>query len=409
MLFGDVVVIRESLLPLLKAIGIPTAPQLRVLCHNRQQLEVDCSLQLREGIVYVLEPMSSRTIPAFKLKQSVIRGHLQANWDSLSSAQSSALSLLSAATGESETSSKRSVSCHFSAQAGVISVGVTEPLLKLCRHMSQSSQRLSHSPPQTAPVTASPTNEDTDWAAPHTQPSSLWQFSQDLVSQIAALQKEALQGVTRQPDEPSRISLSRPSSAVSAHSRSVRTVLVADCSPSPRDITVTNNSALTEATHQPSPSVAASSLPHRHHDHSLSCGSSLSEVAIEMEQVDASLATSPTSQSPLDTSGGDLASSDDMQLSSGSHRAPTSSLPPTSSSLDPAPGGSQGPEWLADTPPLRHILQIPHSHLSHSIFGLLRLDSVSFAFHVETCTTSLRLAGEPLPPLSPVFRPHSGH
>ena len=391
--------VRESLLPLLKAVSVPTAPQLRALCHNRQQVQIDCSLQLRDGTVYVLEPSSSRTIPALNLKQSAIRGNLQANWDSPSSTPSPSLSLLSASSRPSHSGSKRNVSCLFSGQAGVVSVGVTEPLLKLCRHSAETSQFISQS--AAAETHTAPTGDETDSGLQHIQPSSLWHFSQDLISHITSLQREGLQNVARQQDEPSRISLSRPSSAGSAHSRSVRPVL-ADLSHSPRNITIiSNNSPSTVTPHHLSPPVP----PHRHRDHSLSNESSVSaEVAIQMEQVDASLATSPTSQSPMDTSGGDLASSDDMQLSSGSHRATPSSLPPTSS-LDTTPAAtSQGLEWLEDTPPLRHILQTPPTQLSHSIFGLLRLDSLSFSFHVETCTASLRLAGDsprqPSPPFS---------
>lgn len=383
MSFSDLVVIRESLLPLLRAIGIPTAPQLRALCHNQHQLHVDCSVQLREGTVFVLEPLSSRSLPTLRVEHAAIRGHLQATW-ATPAAQLPNLCLLS--TSKENTPShhnfKRNVNGHFSANVGILSIGITVPLMKLFRHLIETSKILAKNKNPAKPTTLF-TVADTNVPVIESsfcQPSNMWQFVQELVGQLTVLQKEALQTNAR-PTEgnvsaavPSRVSLSRPSSAGSAHSRSIRSV-IADYSCSPRNITA----------HHSSP-PAVSSVPH---NNTFSHDSSTSEVAIQMEQVDAPLATSPASQSPMDTSGGDFVSSDEMQLL---HRASSSILAPTTS-LD-ANVASQTPEWLTDTLPLQQTLDTPPSQLSHSIFGLLRLDSFSITLQVETSTTSLRLAGE---------------
>ena len=393
MSFSRVVVIRESLLPLLKAIGIPTAPQLRAVCHNQHQLLVDCSLQLREVVVFVLEPLSSRTIPALSLEQATVRGHLHASWDS-PTVQPPALSLLPSGTEITSSlhSSKSNISGHFSAQAGIVSIGITTPLLKLSRHLVETAKTILRAQRSTGSFKAATTDTlpftERDSLHPQHQPSDLWQFVQNLVHQL-----RLMQDVARQPEEPApapplHISFSRPSSAGSAHSHSVRSV-IAGYSHSPR-----NMSANSPSTDHLSPPATSNSFTvhHRHHT-SVSNESSASEVAIEIEHKGAVLATSPASQSPMETSGGELPSSDDMHLSSGSHKAPPSLLPTPTAPMDTS-APSEAAEWLAHSLPLQRTLQIPATHLSHSMFGLLRIDSLSFVFQVETCVTSLKLAGK---------------
>ena len=404
---------RESLLPLLQALSVPTEPQLRALCHNRHQLHVDCSLQLREVTVFVLESSFPRTTPTLSLDQAAVSGHLQASWDDIHT-KLPTLSLLTPSSGDRHSlhRSKRTVSGLISAHAGSVSVGVTVPLMKLARHLietfrARSRDHRSAKPPRprdipifTVEADSPPTFEDTDTAGQPPPPASeVWQFARDLVGQLSALQGEALQSTAQQSEESttaipsSRISLSRPSSAGSAHSHSVRSHVV-EYSRSPRFLRNHNvGSPPAESSNLLSPPAVSTSfaVPRPHHTRSASNVSSTSEVAIQMEQVDAPLATSPASQSPLDTSGGDLASSDDMPLSSGSRRVSSSPLPPTVP-LE-ASSVSQATMWLADTAPLQQILETPASHLSHSVFGLLRVDSLSFSLHVETSTTALRLAG----------------
>lgn len=386
--FGNVVVIRESLLPLLKAIGIPTAPQLRALCHNQHQLHLDCSVQLREVTVFVLEPFSSRSLPALRAEHAAVRGHLQANW-ATPTTQRPNLCLLFSNTENTPHSSKKNINGYFSANVGILSVGITVPLMKLSRHLIETSRVLAQNQRPTKSTTlftVADTNAETDRV--FHQPPDMWQFVQELVGQLTALEEEALQASVRQTEGsvseagPSRVSLSRPSPAESAHSRSIRSI-VADYSCSPRNITASSPTPC----HPSLPAVSTVPL-HTTTSHD----SSASEVAIEMEQMEAPLATSPASQSPMDTSGGDFPSSDEVQLLSGSQRISSSILAPTTS-LD-ASAASQAPEWLNDTAPLQQTLGTPLSQLSHSIFGLLRLDSLSFTLQVESSTTSLRLAGE---------------
>lgn len=386
MSFTTVVVIRESLLPLLKAIGTPTTPQLRALCHNQHQFHLDCSVQLREGTVFVLEPSSSRSLPALRVEHAAVRGHLQVNW-ATPATQPPNLCLLSSNTESTPPhSSKRNISGLFSANVGILSVGITVPLMKLSRHLIETSRFLAQKQKPTKPTTlftVADTNAETETDTAFHQPSDMWHFIQELVGQLTALQEETLQTSVRQTEAgPSQVSLSRPSPVESAHSRSIRSV-IADYSCSPKNIIASSPPPC----HPSPPTVPAVPL-HTTTSHD----SSTSEVAIEMEQVEAPLATSPASQSPLDTSGGDFPSSDEIQLLSGSQRISSSILPPTTS-LD-ASVASQAPEWLNDTGPLQQTLGTPLSQLSHSIFGLLRLDSLSFTLQVESSTTSLRLAGE---------------
>ena len=367
--FGKLVTLRESLLPLLKAMGVSAHPQLRAPCHNKRLLRLDCSVQLREGTVFVMEPLSSATVPTLQLENISARGDFLVSWDLPASPEPPSLLLLcDGNSAVSASSVKSSIQGHMSGQAGVVSVGVTEPLLRLSRHLLETSKVLSHNlPSQTNPST------DGTWENPApglAQPSEMWRFSQELVRQLAALQVAAVQ----QP----QVSFSRPSSAASVHSRSVRAT---DNVHSPR------NTHSSEGSHHVSPPAAvASSLQSR-----LSTDSSSFEAGATADQP--TTPTSPASQSPLDTSGADLPSSDDMHLSSGSHNHE-----PVSSSLsaDPAEtsvNSQSAVEWVPDVAPLQHVLQTPPTQLSHSIFGLLRIDSVSVSFHVESSTSFLRLAG----------------
>ena len=358
------VIIRESLLPLLTAISVSIGPQLRVPCHNKRLLQVDCSIQLREGTVCVAEATSSPTLPAFQLEQVSIQGHLLASHDFPTSSQPPSFLLLSRSTTEGGPETNSSVRGNFSAQAGIVSVGITEPLMKLSRHLIETSKNISHRPRPTAKPPGRESGESSG-----AQPSGLWNFAQRLVEELATLQSE-----------PPRVSLSHPSSASSVHSRSVRAVIT-DLSHSPRNIYI---SSPTEAPHPLSPPTEPpSSLPC-----GLSLDSSSSEVPTAADHA-TTTPTSPASQSPLDTSGADLPSSDDMHLSSGSqHKLPT---PPPISPEPPQP--SETVDWVTDVSPLYQVLQTPPTQLSHSLFGLLRVDSVSVNLNVETSTSSLRLAG----------------
>ena len=359
------VIIRESLLPLLAAIGVSSGPQLHAPSHNKRLLQVDCSIQLREGTVCVAEASSSPTLPALQLEQVSVQGHLVASWDFPTSSHAPSFLLLSRSNVEGGAETSSSVRGNFSAQAGVLSIGITEPLMKLSRHMIETSKTLSCIP---QPPRAKPGRESRESSA--AQSSGLWTFSQGLVGELAALQTE-----------PPRVSLSRPSSASSVHSRSVRAV-IADLSHSPRNI---NISSPMEALHPLSPPTEPPS--------SLQCqvsmDSSSSEVPTAADHI-TTTPTSPASQSPLDTSGGDLPSSDDMHLSRGSHRKPPT--PPPTSPSPPHP--NETADWVPDVSPLYQVLQTPHTQLSHSIFGFVRIDSVSVNLHVETSTSSLRFAGK---------------
>lgn len=362
--FAKMVVIRESLLPLLRAIGVSTAPQLRALCHNKRLLEVDCSIQLREGTVCVSESMSTPSLPALQLEQISIQGHLLASHNVPTSFQSPSFLLLSRSTAEGGSETNSSVRGNFSAQAGIVSVGITESLMKLSRHLIETSKTLSHRVPPRAKPTSMRNGE-----VPAAQSTGLWNFSQRLVEEMATLQRAEM--------EAPRVSYSRPPSAGSIHSRSVRAV-IADLSHSPRNINIGSQ------TGEPlSPREPPSSL---HCD--VSMDSSSSEAPNAADHV-TTTPTSPASQSPLDTSGADLPSSDDMHLSSESHHRPPS--PPPESPGPPQ--ASECADWVPDVAPLQQALQTPPTQLSHSIFGLVRVDSMSVSLHVETSTSSLRLAG----------------
>lgn len=421
--FSSVVVVRESLLPLLQVVGVATQPQLRTLCHSKHHLLVDFSAHLKEGLVFVMEPTtsSSRTVPALCLKQMTVSGHLQSNTDN-SIKDSPALCLLLGSAAEEGThqSTTTAVTGNFSAEASSIDVGVTVPLMKLARHLVEtarirSSQRQRSSKPQKANVipvfTAVAALEETDNAEQPLSPAmDIWRFARNLVGHLSTLERSAVQ---QRPVEqgaegeragspvavPSQaVSFSRPSSAGSVHSRSTR-LQMSEYSRSPRfPRSLVTAPAAAEpqqqylSTSQPTPSltVPGSRLTRRP-----SNISSTSEVAIQIEDVDAPVAMSPGSQeeqvSPLDTSGGDLASSDEVQLSSSSPKT----TPSLQHSLTPEPStASLPPSWLADTMPLQRTLDTPTTQLSHSFFGLLRVDFLKFQLQVETTTTTLRLDGQ---------------
>ena len=321
-----------------------------------------------------MEPFSSPSVPALQLEQISLRGNLLASKEGPTSPRAPSLVLLlSGGSGVAGPEAQSSIRGHLSAQAGIVSVGITEPLMKLSRHLIETYKALS--PWKRA--ASSTSGERKDCGASLSQPSDLWHFSQALVGLLESLQNA--------PAELSRISFSRPSSAGSVHSRTIRS-LITDYSHSPRNICQSS-----EDSHQLSPQAA----PPR--SVGLSTDSSSSEAGAGADQ--ATTPTSPASQSPLHTSGGDLPSSDDVHLSSGSH---TNRPPSPLVSAGPASANNQR-IWIPDVGPLQLVLQTSPTQLSHSLFGLVRIDSVSVALHVETSTSFLRLAGRAL---SPATRSH---
>lgn len=361
------VVIRESLLPLLNAIGISATPQLHVPCHNKKQLRFECSIQLREGSMFVMEPFSTTTSPVLQLEQVSVQGQLQINTDTprrrlLSPAFSLTFITEPEDSGRERINSR--ISSHFCTKICVVNIGITESLMKLCRHVHETSRVLPHGTQLHDEHTSS--SDET----PSQASSDLWEFIQQLIEQLRELQSP-----------PVAVSFSRPPSASSVHSRSVRAVMS----------TTTDVRQQSPVAYQTgSDHISLSADPSTSFHFKPSFESSSSDQANTVEQVVGPMPSSPVSQSPLDTSGADLPSSDDMHLSSESQCRPDSPVPPTTDVVD----STGGTHWIPDVIPLQHILQTQPNDLSHSIFGLLRIDSVSVSLQVETSTSYLRVAGK---------------
>ncbi len=163
--FGKLVVVRESVLPFLVAVGVVVEPQLRTVCHNSNEIFADFTIEVRESCIFAVEtipadapPMSSsRNAPVIFAEQFVMDGRLKYTLES-SLAKSPNLSLLvtksSAMKRESDAvdrelgtalagvsvSSKMNVSAKCCISLNSILSNITVPLMKLGRHMAETSK-----------------------------------------------------------------------------------------------------------------------------------------------------------------------------------------------------------------------------------------------------------------------------
>ena len=410
--FGSVVAVREALLPLLQAVGLPVQPQLRTLCHNKHRMLVDFSAHLKEGLVFVLDhrALLSHNMPILYVKQATVSGSLQSSSEN-SIAHSPTLSiLLGGGNGSEEGSSVTTVSGQFSAQASSVDVAVTVPLMKLTRHLIETSRvRASQgqkSPSQAASKKAgafslrgsgSLEGVDGDWEQSLPASMNIWDFTRTLVTQLSLLERRGGEpsSITQAEIEDAAIStVTIPSISHPSPSSSITRSLLEDYSHSPlflHNVPGVSPDQHVPQNHHSSPQPSPLAPSKIQSDTTLTAA----DVAIQIEGVDGPVSLYLGAQedpvSPLDTSGADIASSDDLQLSSSSPKM----APSQTASLTPEPAPtSLPPRWLVDTVPLQCTLDTPPSSLSYSLFGLLRLDSVSFHLHVETTTTTLRLGGE---------------
>ena len=409
--FGSVVAVREALLPLLQAAGLPVQPQLRTLCHNKHRLLVDFSAHLKEGLVFVLDhrALLSQNVPIICVKQATVSGSLQ-TCSERSTSHSPPLSILlgdGSGSEEGACSSVTSVTGQFSAQASSVDVAITVPLMKLTRHLIETFKvRASQGqrfPSQAASkkaatfslrVSGSLEGVDGDWKQSLPASMDIWGFTRTLVTQLSLLERRGREpsGTLQAGIEASSITV--PSLSHHSPTSSNIRVPMEDYSHSPlfhHNVLGVSLDQHTPQNHHSPPEPSSLPPSNLQPDTSLTAA----DVAIQIEGVDRPvslyLGAHEDQISPLDTSGADVASSDDFQLSSSSPKMVPSQTTSPTPKPDPA---SLPPRWLADAIPLQRTLDTPSSSLSYSLFGLLRLDSLSFHLHVETTTTTLRLDGQ---------------
>lgn len=445
--FGNLVVVKESLLPLLQTAGVQMEPQLRSLCHNSAEIFADFTVELQEATIFAVEsiqteqtvsklsPAHLNTIPALLVKEFAITGCLK--YSSESSLQKSPkLSLLTRNSVIEEQlqkaiDSKVNVSSQCCISLDTISTNITVPLLKFGRHMIETGKFRSLWKFQKEAVESSeadvvklktldvpvaehvsipidePDAGDLVVLAPHGPgPENVWEFSQNVISFLSIVESEAIP--LSSPNKPAR-SVTPQSTASSLHSK------VVDFRHSPRyprahivsfsdKESKSHLTVPTLETHTDSSTVVPREKPlDQEHKRTSSTASNTSvtseEIAINIEDTDAGvseqrLETSPNEQvSTQDTYGGDttdsqhLPSSDNDVLVSGSSPILGGSyLESLHSHSEPSPSSALGVAGTSNIFPLQS-----EEELLYSVFGLLKINSIHFSLQVETTKGSLEL------------------
>lgn len=136
--------LRESLLPLFTEAGLKIAPQLRPICHNKELFLGEVGVALKEVSVFVTPPTHTRhtDTPVIIAKHIDLRSSVKYT-NETTPAQTN-LSLLPSNMSTDIPSAKVNLSSNCIISAEGISLTVTVPLLKLGRHMMETTRYRSH-------------------------------------------------------------------------------------------------------------------------------------------------------------------------------------------------------------------------------------------------------------------------
>ena len=467
--FGNLVVLRESLLPFLLSAGVQVEPQLRTLCHNSAEMFVDFTVELQETSLYLEELVHAETssasttippsnygspTPTFYVEHFVVNGCLK--YSSESSLQKSPnLSLLvknldSEGTQRKATMlSKMNVSAQCCISLDTLTTNVTVPLLKLCRHMVETSklhpswrQRFNKGSLETQDSVKSKLSSDAaavptlmmtgssgaDVVIPveeieeeeeeelQATEMDVWQFSQNILSSLVALEYQSIPAHA----SPEKGGTATPALSTASFS-STRPKLIdypytprvprAHFSSSPEKESkhfLPHRTAAPEF-HSDSSTMGARDRPLLERDHrrlpSTASNASLTSdvgdvIAIQIDDVDGdmqSFGLSPE-ETNNDTYGGDTTDSQHVMSSEDNEMAAS---PPNRSSLDdPFPHPSSGfssvlgsVTGITDIYPLTKSLTLSESELLFTVFGLLKINSIQLNCQVETTKGSLEFSG----------------
>ena len=141
--FNTLAVLREAVLPLCSAVGIPLERQLQTPHLNTSELVVDFALELKEATLFVLEHVSptvstytTTTTPTLLAEQLLINGRIKHNSALECTSPQQKATLLLPVFDSSSPQAKVGVVTNCCASMDTTHLVVTAPLLKLAKHVS---------------------------------------------------------------------------------------------------------------------------------------------------------------------------------------------------------------------------------------------------------------------------------
>lgn len=397
-------VLREALVPLFSAFGLPVDHQLQVAQLNTAQFVIDFSVELRDATVFVLDHVSSPSIPpslsttpTVLAEQLLIHGCVKHNSEMVTALPQGRPSLLLPTPSDVPVdSSKARLLSNCSVSMETIHATVTAPLLKLAKHVNVTGRlrRKAWKQAQLDQVDAMETPRPHSSAPPTVEADSdagavyVTKFASSMVAQLSGFHEVTNNGMLS------------PASNTEQQTSHIKVVEFHE-SPQPYRVTFTSASpALATRAEslqqQPVPPVATRYM------HSSTYSSSDLEHSQSIS-VHATEGTSPEDLvSTMDTCGEDTTGTDSQHLVSSDNdklasSQPASRRPSTAGHASAghtsvlAPPANQF-ECSEHTQSLLQGLSLPDSELQFSVFVLVRLNSARVMLQVETTKAVLELA-----------------
>ena len=439
--YGGLIVMREALLPLYQAAGLPVTPQLRTLCHNSAEYFADFTIELREATLFASEYMqipvapTKVTIfsssPALMLEQVVVNGCLKYNSET-ALRQSQHLALLKPAEHtdmktKNSDDFKSNISCKFCVSVDAFSTTVTIPLLKFSRHLADTAKlrkqwrrrlriaaednMVTPKPPppdiqETVPtiVIGEMDEVDSRESVRAAEQMGVVQFARTIIAHLNALERDTLlpQDITDGNNvqvvgntTPTSVASSGVNVHILEYSKSPQTSKAHLISP-PSSSKDRNRLIVPHPTYQQTQlDTSLLGVKTEYHKRRLSTTSyasgSSDEVAITMDELDD---TPPDPTSPASALEGDT--TDSQHIVSSDAEAVLGRSTKVSESLSPKQNvtinASPRVSTVEDHSPTR-VLSLSEGELLYSVFGLLKVNRISLQVQLQTTKGSFEIGG----------------
>ncbi len=393
-------VLREALIPLFSAIGIPLERRLQMPYLDTSEFIVDFTLELKEATLFAVEHVSptvltytTATTPTLLAEQLLINGRIKHN--SAATSPQEKEPLLLPVVSNSDWQAKVAVVSDCSAAVETVHLVVTAPLLKLAKHVTITGKlrRRALKQARLKAIDAMETPRPTQLSPPSPLPvlevskvGHVEKLASTLVSHLRSLENKAVPYV----------------SVMSTALRGSSARLL-DYVESPKPVMKTSPFVLRNEVGSPSTSLPVPSfntgddgkgftlradLPSSYYS---SSDQEVSHTVIGMEY--APEGTSPEDVlSTMDTCGEDTTDSQRIVSSENEGNSYVSSKlkAPTKSSKMRSPL-TYLLEPTDHAHSLRRGLALQESQLMYSVFGLLKVKSVKCEVQIETTRASLEL------------------
>lgn len=388
--YNTLVLLREALLPIFSAIGLKVEHQIEVPHLSTSKSSLDFILELKEATVFALESMQDTPdsvpahlavpTPALMVEQVLLNGCLKHS--SELETPSSSATLLPKSESVVPRQTKKGLLSNCCVTMETIHVTVTGALLKIVKHASVTGRLRRKAALQAKlnamdeMVTPKPPPSATTPAA-----SQVIKYASGIVNQLSSLEGKVVSTVD---DNTLQAAASDSTARVIEYMGSppkARNLSPAQATPTTLLLETSGNTDVRAAPVNPSLRLSNSSLSSRDFP---------PNVVIAME--DTNEGTSPEDVlSTMDTCGEDT--TDSQHIISSDYDGTTSPTLTTSHTALHAEH-SAGHTSLNEPHPLdhSHSLLLPHSNLSLSVFGLLKLSTLKFEVVIETTKALLELS-----------------